>query len=81
MTHDIGSKIRPTPQAFKEDRDATGFFEEVRERTGPAEPAKLGTFLQSIVTADSTATTVSDLKDDFNTLLANLRAAGMIKEP
>jgi hypothetical protein len=28
--------------------------------------------------SDSTATTVSALKDDYNTLLANLRTAGII---
>ncbi|GAA0109252.1 head fiber protein [Clostridium tertium] len=28
---------------------------------------------------DSTATTVSSLKEDFNNLLSNLRAAGIIK--
>ena len=33
----------------------------------------------AVAQTDSTATTVSDLKDDFNALLAKLRAAGLME--
>jgi Head fiber protein len=34
----------------------------------------------AIAQADSTATDVAELVDDFNTLLSNLRTAGIIKQ-
>jgi len=54
---------------------------------GPYKPEPLlvvgdvpGGFTPAAAQADSTATTVAQIVSDFNTLLANLRSAGIIAE-
>lgn len=56
------------------------FNEQIRIIQRDATTTDRGRVLQAAEQADSTATTVSDLKDDFNALLAKMKAAGQMDD-
>lgn len=74
------ASIQPTPAWLQRDRETGLFFEVIRGRVSSATTDKFGTVKRAEARANSTATTVSDLRDDFNDLLSKLRAAGSLEQ-